>query len=519
MGRGSAIELPGPGDRLSEKYELVRVIGEGGMARVFEAKHVRIGQRVAIKMLLPAMLALPEIVTRFAREARAAGSLQSRHTARVIDVDECNGLPYMVMDFLVGRDLDAELTERGRFAIDEAVGYVLQACSAMIEAHEHGIVHRDLKPSNLFLCEDETDPGGERVLKVLDFGISKMDIDGDSSVTATQATIGTPLYMSPEQVRSAKNVDVRTDIWSLGVILYELLAGQPPFNGASAAVIAAIVADTVPPLRGLRAEVPAELDAAIARALEKKPADRFPDVSALAAALAPFGSPGRTSERFLAVRRASSPNLAAVRIPPPAFEVSEQDGALAATQPDSKKNLDAGLAPTMPDSRPNLAESGTPDDSSRDVGKNAAGVTAPGWATSTSRSGRTRRMVTALGAAGVALAAVSTVTFFATRTPPSAAHALDLPPSVPLSSPPPSALASSSPTPPAPVASTTVAGASAAPSIGSVAELSSSPLRSTADTPKAVKGAVAKPVVSAPIVRAATPTSAPPAATKNPDKL
>ena len=280
-------KLPAIGEILGGKYRIERVLGEGGMGVVFEATHERLGQRVAIKMLLPALLEVAELVGRFEREARASAQLRHRNSARVVDVDVSpSGIPYIVMELLHGHDLEEELGRRGRLPIGEAVHYVLQACSAMSEAHRLGIVHRDLKPSNLFL-NDEGD--GTTCLKVLDFGISKIQTE-DVSLTSTQAQMGTPLYMSPEQVRSAKNVDHRTDLWSLGIILYELIAGQPPFMGSAAGIGAAIVNDPPPPIVTARPDVPAELARVIERALTKSPADRFASARDLAAALMPFSS-------------------------------------------------------------------------------------------------------------------------------------------------------------------------------------------------------------------------------------
>jgi serine/threonine protein kinase len=219
MGEGSESPvLPRPGDVLDGKYRLLRVIGEGGMGVVFEAVHEKLGQHVAIKVLQPSVARNVDLVARFEREARAAGRLRGRNVARVTDVEVSPGhLAYMVMEFLVGNDLDAELSSRAgsRMPVAEAVEIVLQACRAIAEAHAAGIVHRDLKPSNLFLCTE----GDERVVKLLDFGVSKME-DEASKLTSTQLVVGTVHYMSPEQVRSAKEADARTDIWALGVILY-----------------------------------------------------------------------------------------------------------------------------------------------------------------------------------------------------------------------------------------------------------------------------------------------------------
>jgi serine/threonine-protein kinase len=203
----------------------------------------------------------------------------------VLDVEVSgDGVPYMVMEFLDGHDLSAELTQKGPMPISQAIDYVLQSCAAMREAHRLGIVHRDLKPSNLFLTFSE----GKPVIKVLDFGISKVDDDREARVTGTQATVGTPLYMSPEQIRSAKHVDSRTDIWALGIILYELLTGKTPYEGSTTAAAVAICIDPVPTIRNVRPDVPPELEHAIMRALAKERELRFQTVDEFAQAIVPF---------------------------------------------------------------------------------------------------------------------------------------------------------------------------------------------------------------------------------------
>jgi serine/threonine protein kinase len=273
------------------------------MGVVISAYHLQLGQRVALKFLRHQTQGqAPEVVARFLREARAAAMVRSEHVARVTDVGTLDtGEPFLVMEYLEGENLAEALARSGPFAISDVVGWVLQVCEALAEAHVAGITHRDLKPANLFLARGA---GDSLSVKVLDFGISKL-VDGgteDASLTATSAVMGSPLYMSPEQIRSSKNVDSRTDIWALGVILHELLTGAPVYNAETAhGLLAKIIADPPPPVRQLRRDVPAEVEAAILRCLEKEPQKRWESVAELAHALAPFaplssaGSVERTS--------------------------------------------------------------------------------------------------------------------------------------------------------------------------------------------------------------------------------
>jgi eukaryotic-like serine/threonine-protein kinase len=281
-----------PGSILAGKYRVERLLGEGGMGWVVLATHLQLDQRVALKFMHAThAMSSPEAVVRFLREARAAARIQSEHVARVSDVGTLeNSAPFLVMEYLEGQDLDSLLQVSRRLPVELAVDYVLQACEGLAEAHAAGIVHRDLKPANLFLAQKSD--GSVRV-KLLDFGISKMSSTGtEAAVTHTQALMGSPLYMAPEQMRSTKLVDRRADIWSMGVILYEMLAGTTPFGGDTLPEICArILADPPASLRKANPAVPVRLEAAVSRCLEKDPDGRYSDAAALAQAVAPFGPP------------------------------------------------------------------------------------------------------------------------------------------------------------------------------------------------------------------------------------
>jgi serine/threonine-protein kinase len=283
----NATSAPEPGQILAGKYLVEEVLGVGGMGVVVAARHLQLDQRVAIKYLLPAALLNPEVVARFAREARAAAKIRGEHVARVIDVGQFDdGAPFMVLEYLEGEDLAKHLEEKGPLAIEDAMRWILETCEALAEAHAAKIVHRDLKPSNLFLSKQ---PDRSVIVKVLDFGISKTGDAPSASLTKTSALMGTAFYMSPEQLINPKGVDHRSDLWSLGVILYELLSGQPPFLGETVPeIIGAILQNEPVRLRTLRPDVSLDLELVIAKCMQTKPADRYGSVAALAAALGPF---------------------------------------------------------------------------------------------------------------------------------------------------------------------------------------------------------------------------------------
>jgi eukaryotic-like serine/threonine-protein kinase len=278
------------GDILGGKYRVEKILGVGGMGVVVAARHVELDTYVALKFLLPEALD-PESVQRFSREARAMVRLRSPHVARVFDVGKLDsGAPYMVMELLVGQDL-GELLDRSGVPLPmwDAVDYVLQACEGIAEAHSLGIVHRDLKPRNIFLTR-HTD--GRVLVKVLDFGLAKSVTTmgaAERALTRTSAIMGSPMYMSPEQMRASREVDARTDIWSLGVCLYELLTHVSPFDAATIPELCALVLTEAPrPPEAIRPDIPSGLSAAIMRCLEKDPAKRFADIGELAHALTPF---------------------------------------------------------------------------------------------------------------------------------------------------------------------------------------------------------------------------------------
>jgi serine/threonine-protein kinase len=309
------------GDLLSGKYRIERVLGAGGMGVVVAAHHLQLDERVAIKFLLPEGLKNPEALARFEREARAAVKIKNEHVARTIDVGKLeNGAPYIVMEYLEGTDLANLLRSRRSLAIDEAVEFLLQASEAIAEAHALGIIHRDLKLENLFVVRRAD---GLMSVKVLDFGISKVTgLAGsgrDVGMTRTSTIMGSPLYMSPEQLHSTRDVDTRTDIWALGVILYELIAGHPPFIGDSMPELVAKILTRPPePLLNLRPDAPQGLENVILRCLEKDKANRYGNIAELAMALVEFG-PRRaraSAERISRTVQAAGLSASALALPP-----------------------------------------------------------------------------------------------------------------------------------------------------------------------------------------------------------
>jgi serine/threonine protein kinase len=397
---------------LAGKYRLSRVIGQGGMGVVVVATHAQLEERVAIKLLLPEALQNAETVARFQREARAAVRIKSEHVARVIDVGNVDfdprvgaeiqaalgvplapGAPFMVMEYLEGQDLSGVLRAAGPLSVMDAVVYLAQAIEAIAEAHSLGIVHRDLKPSNLFLTRR---PDGTPLVKVLDFGISKANGPNmtDAGMTTTSAVLGSPMYMAPEQMIASREVDGRTDVWSLGVVLYQLLTGRGPFNGTTMTELCArILQEPHAPIRASRPDVPFELETVVARCLEKDRVRRFASVADLAEAIAPFGGQGAAMSAERARRLIPRTERASV-IP-----------QVTPAQPLPAQQLPAQLPATMV-AMPYAA-------------------TNPSWSATRGRasSGSGMWVALALGAAGIIVAAAVVILFLAlhARAPSAAA--------------------------------------------------------------------------------------------------
>ncbi len=276
------------GDIIDGRYQLERVIGTGGMAVVVAAIDIDVSERVAIKFLFKKAARHKEILQRFEREKAVIGRLEGEHVARMLGSGVVKNTPYMVMEYLQGRDLSDLLRVQKTLRVEQAAEYLLQACEAVAEAHGLDIVHRDLKPGNMFLTHR---PDGSPCIKVLDFGIAKILGGGgdEGSLTRTEVVMGSPHYMSPEQMVSAKEVSAATDIWALGVILHELLAGKLPFAERTTEKLCARVLNGEPtPLRDDCPSCPEALEQVVHRCLLRMPQDRFADVSELAVALAPF---------------------------------------------------------------------------------------------------------------------------------------------------------------------------------------------------------------------------------------
>jgi len=311
------------GEVIADKYRIEGLIGRGGMGLVVAASQLTLDRRVAIKLIRDEWAQDPLAVARLIREAKAAASIQSEHVARVLDVGTLpDGAPFIVMEYLDGLDLDTLLRRDGALAISDAVDFMLQACEAIAEAHRNGIVHRDLKPANVFIARQ---PGGVPCVKVVDFGISKVIGVAADSLTHPSRVVGSLYHMAPEQMRG-KAVDARTDVWALGVLLFEMLTARSPFRDAAWPDICAQVLHGTGPLGALEGAVPAELQVIIQKCLSRSADDRYDSVAALAKALAPFGkhTAHHSLERIQRLAAATGEH-AAVWSPAPPFGLADTD--------------------------------------------------------------------------------------------------------------------------------------------------------------------------------------------------
>ncbi len=380
-----------PGDVVAGKYRVERVLGRGGMGVVVAARHLRLRERVAIKFLLARPGAGEAALARFVREGRAAMRIRSEHVVRVHDIGTlATGEPFLVMEYLEGSDLAAVVARDGPLPVEAAVEYVLQAVEALAEAHARGIVHRDLKPANLFLARRAD---GSPLVKVLDFGIAK-DTLPEASSAVSFGVLGTPLYMAPEQMRSGLPVDARTDIWALGVTLHALLTGAPPFRAGSLVEIHEHIQRGAAPLRTLRPEAPAALEAALLRCMEKDPARRYADVAALAEALAEVALPAARISVQRAARILAAAPLAKDTTDPAGAEEDAESTAGA----DTVGLTDSAASPSWHDAEPGSATTGSPAGASLPVAVDPVPRSPPRW----------RRALAGAGAVGglVALAAI-----------------------------------------------------------------------------------------------------------------
>ncbi len=333
---------PNPGDVIGGKFRIVRMIGDGGMGAVYEARHEVLGTSVALKFLHAELARRQGLATRFLQEARVSASIQSPHVTKVTDVEQsADGTPYLVMELLTGESLQQLLDRQHKLSKDQALDFALQILSGLEAAHALGVVHRDLKPDNVFI----TPSTGGPVCKLLDFGIAKLRQTNDynQGLTRPGALMGTPEYMSPEQLYSADRVDHRADLYSIGVILFEMLAGERPAIGEdAAAIVGNVMAGKVKRLEELDASLPRELVAVVHRGIHPDKGQRFQSAVEMRTALAPFA--GQLSH---AGKLAATPVPAGVSGFPPPVETAPQKPPITADEP-ALEPAKPGVAPTLP---------------------------------------------------------------------------------------------------------------------------------------------------------------------------
>jgi serine/threonine-protein kinase len=305
---------------VAERYKLERELARGGMGTVWQAFDTKLGRQVAVKVMAQELAQMSEAQQRFEREARTVAQLRSRHVVEVYDFGTQEGLPFIVMELLEGQTLAQRLKLRGRLPVDEVARVVQQVCKGLKAAHSAGLIHRDLKPSNIFLAERDD----EEVGKLLDFGVVKaVDTMGSSDATASGMLLGTPQYMSPEQARAKRQIDHRSDLWSIAVIVFRMLTGVNPFRGESVGdVVLKICSDELPQIAEHAQGLPPGLDGFFERALARKPDERFQSADELSQAfhaiVAPGVNPlGQTASGTPAHPNALRPPAGAGALPPP----------------------------------------------------------------------------------------------------------------------------------------------------------------------------------------------------------
>ena len=397
--------LPKLGTVLGGKYRLERVLGVGGMGAVVLAEHEQLGERVAIKFLLGKASQDPERIKRFSREAWAAAKIKSDHVVRVLDIASMeDGTPYLVLEYLEGEDLEAVLHQHGPMPVEVAVDYVLQAAEALAEAHRLGIIHRDLKPGNIHRSYR---PDGSAWIKVLDFGISKFTRQTDA-ITKTSTLMGSPLYMAPEQLASAKHVDPRVDVWALAVILYELVSGKLPFTGETLPQICTSVLHRDPiPVTEHAPHVPSAFWTVLQHALEKLPDDRYESLVPFARDLTHFGSEGaKTSAAYISRVLGDAPLMSS-------GEHSGSYGRISVDAAEAVARPDPHALPRL-ESAPSTSLA--PDPSRSPMRSVGAATSAPVVSDSVMVTGP-QRGIWAVGAAVVALVALAGVAISVSSEP------------------------------------------------------------------------------------------------------